>query len=456
MNNKEQVSFFLQMFEEWTSAKYSIDIRYVAGGSGEESSLWDAAIHLMPLPPEKDHSFHLDVGSFSVGQIQKKNAKKSFLHKVLTDAVNGEISAYGRRFNLEKESQLDYFSNIYQRNAWLSRAHLQVLGRQRRPPSALELVAVDDALRSATPPFDGFEDVSSWLGLRAPAVGTVPPSINITIAPPIEIAVPEMKLSENQLSMKLIAHAQFDTAKIGLAIRAAPGRGLHTRMQMAHQIHWSKAKKGLKNGILNCNLEEADAVQALLMVGGSTVQRQWIQDKSKARNLRLLAAQLFDKDLRMIRRYLLDPDFYKDSAKFENAIASLFFLLGFTPAVQLETDAPDLIVTTPSGHLILVECTTRISDISSKIGKLVDRRESLAKSLSQGGHAEKVSAMLVCASEKSNIPLGIVDARSLNIALLAREAIVAALDQVPFPTEPSERLETLLKNNDALSDALKS
>jgi hypothetical protein len=190
---------------------------------------------------------------------------------------------------------------------------------------------------------------------------------------------------------------------------------------------------GRREGSATIALRNADAALVMLSVGSSTVRRNWFLDPTKARNNRLLAIQHFDKDLRMVRQAVLES---ADSAKFETGVAALLFLLGFSPAVQLETDAPDLVVTTPGGQLGIVECTTRIADFSSKLGKLVDRRGSLTKSLQASGHTANVVAAMICRLPRDQIAAHEGELRALNTILVTGEDLAAALERVRVPNDP--------------------
>lgn len=192
-------------------------------------------------------------------------------------------------------------------------------------------------------------------------------------------------------------------------------------------------------------LAQADDVLVMLQIEESNVRRQWFIDPARARNNRLLAVQHFDKELRMLKHAVLES---ADPTKFEHGVAGLLFLLGFTPSVQLETDAPDLVVTTPGGKLVIVECTTRIADFASKIGKLVDRRGSLSKYLSANGHPATLVAVLVCRLPRDQIAALADEPRAHNVILLAGEDIQGGLDRVRSPTDPDAMLETAIARLD--------
>jgi hypothetical protein len=171
------------------------------------------------------------------------------------------------------------------------------------------------------------------------------------------------------------------------------------------------------------------------MIGTSTIRRQWITDPNKARNNRYMAVNHFDRELRKIRTAILES---ADSAKFEQGIAALLFLLGYSPAQQLETDSPDLIVTTPGGQLLLIECTLKTSDLPAKLGKLVDRRGSLTKSLASAGHQTEILAVLVCQLPRNQIAAHNEELRSRKVLLLAHEDLASGFDRVRYPTDPDK------------------
>jgi len=193
--------------------------------------------------------------------------------------------------------------------------------------------------------------------------------------------------------------------------------------------------------VAEITLQNADNVLAILMIENSLVRRQWFVDSTKARNNRLIATQHFDKDLRMIRQAVMESP---DSVKFEQGVAALLFLLGFSASIQLETDSPDLIVTTPGGRLVIAECTVRTSNFIEKVGKLVDRRGALSRSLSASGHPAPIFAVLVCRLPRDQIAVHAEVLRAQNVLLATGEDLTRAFDRVRFPTDPDRMLDEAL------------
>lgn len=421
---------------------YHLDVRFIAGGKGTSHEIWDALIGLTPVPPQRDHSFRIEADGFSAGQLQSNGESKQSLLALLERAASGILTVAGKDLSLFGVTRMSLYSEMGHRDRWFSDLHLRIGGDTNGPASPHELVTIDNALRKALPPFDGLVDLASWLGVTSPGSGASA-GITIRINPPVDLAYDKCTLENDLLRLTLVAHASFDVTAVGLGIRAAPGNGLDARMQGASKISWSGSDNGKREGIAELHVKDADSALVMLTIGQSTVRRQWFLDATKARNNRFLAVQHFDRDLKMTKNAVLNSI---DATKFENGIAALLFLLGFSPAVQLETDSPDLIVTTPGGRLALVECTTKIADFGSKLGKLVDRRGSLVKSLQASGHPTQVTAALICRAPRDQIAASLEELRKHKVILLAGDDLEAAFDHVRFPNDPDK----LLQQADAL------
>lgn len=429
---------FLEAADHWVCKGYSIDLRYMAYQSASMSHLLEASITLNPLPILQETTFRIEAGIICAGQLQLSTRPKKQLFAALNLAMDGAIHVVDRSFGLNTEQPLDFYSEMIHRDRWYCDLHLQVIDRSAPQPTPIEGANIDGALRRSSPPFDGLTDLSRWLGLADPRSHVVP-SIKIRVGPPVDLIFPSgCSLENGLLRLTLHAHPQFDEAKIGLAVLAVPGNALASRMQVASEIKWSRVRNGRREGIALIRLDQADSALVMLMIGETTVRRQWFVDATRARNNRLVAMQNFDKDLHRVRQAVLEPS---DSMKFEVGVAALLFLLGFSPAVQLETDSPDLVVATPGGKLIVVECTTKIADFSQKLGKLVDRRVALSKALQNSGHYSRVDAILVCAQPRDQIAVSADELNSHQVLLVTKFELARGFEQLRMPSDPDELLD---------------
>ena len=438
MSNDIYKSSFLQAADDWVCDSYAIDIRCLVRKDAKHSYLYEAAISLHPLPAPQDMSFRIDTSLLFAGQFQLFGQSKQKLLQVLDNATRGQVDVRGHTFKLSSEQPYDFYSEMSQRDRWFSDLHLQVIGSRALAPAPIDFASIDSALRRSVPPFDGLADIAAWLDLNDPRSAFDAPFIKIRVGPPVDLIFPGCSLENDFLHLTLHAHPRFDIGRIGLAIRVVPGNALESRKQVSSEIKWKRVRNGRREGVARIRLDHADSVLAMLMIGDSTVRRQWFLDPSKARNNRLIAMQLFDKDLRMVKQAVLETT---DAMRFEIGVAALLFLLGFSPAVQLETNSPDLIVTTPGGKLVIVECTTRIADFNSKLGKLVDRRGALSKALQANDHQVRIDAVLVCALPKDQIAMQAADLDAHGVILIAKDDLTAGFDRVRLPRSPDEMVD---------------
>lgn len=439
--------------EAWICDGYSLDFRYIATHGGNGYEIWDASLSLNPLPSQKDLNFRIDVAGFAIGQIQRVETDKGLLLQLLKDAIGGKVGLIEAPMTLTLSELFDCYSEMSHRDRWFSDLHLLINGDNRPAPTTTELAVIDSALRLAEPPFDGLSDVANWLGLKAPGSTSNPPKIEIRIGPPVDLIFDGCSVAGDMLKLTLHAHPELDTSLVKLSFRAVPGNALAARQHATNNLVWGEVRDRRREGTAQIKLENADSVLVMLMLGNSTVRRQWFVDPEKARNYRLLATQHFDRDLKMLRHAVLDSH---DSVKFEQGIASLLFLLGFNPAIQIETDAPDLIVTTPGGRLAIVECTTRVADFASKIGKLVDRRGALSKSLEASAHRFDILSVLVCRLPRDQIATHADELRVRNTILITGEDIAAAFDRVRLSNDPDSMLADLVDRMNSSSTLIRN
>lgn len=392
----------------------------IAGGSTH--AVFDAAVLLTPLPHAVDNSLLVEAGSFIAGQDQLADVSKAQLMGIVERALAGSLTAGGCEMTLPGDGNYQIQPAAMSTDTWFQPLTCRVIGAAPNTIIA-DRAALDTSLRAAEPPFDGAEDLRSWLGLRLPESGSLS-SITISVNPPVDVLTDRSGFFGDALRVVLSAHRNANRSLVRLAIRAVPAGDLKGRLQIGDRIIWNEAPAGLLEGRVDVALPDSTAALSMLLVGSETVRREWFLHPTKAPNFRFAAVKQFDPGLRMVRKGLFESD---DSRRFEAAVAALLFVLGFSPALQLETDAPDIVVVTPAGRIILVECAIRIADIGAKTGKLVDRRGALQKALRSGNKAVDVSAALICRLPRDQIAARSDDVSAMGILLATAEDLSEGL-----------------------------
>ena len=431
---------FLESAKLWICDPYSIEICLLATVENGAQKIIDATIHLGPLPIKKKKALLLRIGSMIAGYFSIQSLNKERTLDFLNELTRGELRLplpFGA-FVLETAGSLGFYSEVPHRDTWFHKLNLKINGGKLTPLSREEASDIDTALRKSMPPFDGMEDLCRWLNVSEKRSIGRESEVNVQISPPVDLIFDQATIHNNKLNLRLETHPKFDITTLGVSIHQFPSKGLESRQNLESRISWGRSKGGRKPGQLKLDLENADSLIVMLTLGATTVRRQWFSDPDKAQNSRYVATHLYDKELKLLRQSLLDSS---DADRFEKAVASLLFLLGFSSAIQVETDAPDVIVGTPLGKVAIVECTTRIADFQRKLGLLVDRKGALKSALVNSHFRPRVDAFLVCGLPKAQIA---IDERQLTqhgVTLLCREELTEALNLLRFPQDPDQLLD---------------
>lgn len=425
---------FLRAADAWLCDDYVLDTRYLALKSQDAWRIVEAALILWPVAHKEGVDFSVLTPNVAAGRKQISQISKSRCLDAITSVVAGRMEVDIGSISLGDEEAIDWYSEVPDNASWSRAMQLRVSTKNPQAPTHPRLVAqIDDDLRIAATPFDGLDDLTAQLGFRGDMSGSTAPRIEIAISPPVDFLANSCTLSSDIFVATLLAHPRFELNRIDFAIRTAPGEVASTRRQVAKHIDWGEPKDGLRTGTLTSELPNCDSVLAMLSVAGHTVRRQWTQDPQKAPNPRYVSLQHFDPELRMLRRHLFEVH---ESRKFEHAVATLMYLLGFSIGLPAETDSPDILGTLQNGESIVVECTLRIPDFAAKAGRLVERRASLSKALTEANLPSAVVAILVCRLSIREISATAKDVGNHDIVLLTHEDLESALMRIRFIQDP--------------------
>ena len=436
--NEKYKSNFLQAIEQWLCDGYSLIVRYTAVDIADAHRLLNASFTFGPRQVAEYATFDLRVENFRAGQFQGPVQTKDELLNIVQLAIEGKIDLNGTIYSLEENSSPDFYSEMIHRNRLTHDLHLRIGTNNPSHTIEIDFDKVNNGLRKSAIPFDGLDDLLSWLNLKSPEEGIRSPFIEIRVLPPMDLL--DSRLSMNTLSVDLTAHLNTELGHLSCGLRVFPGNGIAARKQVSDLFTWTPSTDALQTGHAEISVENADRVLIMLTMGDHTVRRYWVSDPQKARNTRLLATQEFDSNLSMIRHALFEQ---RESRKFEKAISALLFMMGFSCGMQVEDDSPDLIASTPSGRLILVECTLKMADWARKVGKLVDRHRSLVKSLDLSGVQAEIYSVIVCGLPSDQIMHRPEELQSSKIILLTKEDLLKALDDIHYPVPPDELVDSL-------------
>ena len=197
-----------------------------------------------------------------------------------------------------------------------------------------------------------------------------------------------------------------------------------------HDLQWT-SDGGMQVAQTEFGVPIAAVVHCIISYDGIVQHHYYIHDPSKSQNRRRAAYEEFDPDLETLRSILLKVGTGKgrDQRSFESGVACLLWMLGFSPVHVGEAGrlgAPDLIAATPSGHLVVVECTTGVLKAESKMTLVVERTERIRKRLV--GTPFRTLAAMVTSRPADEIRADIESAEKLGVLVVNGDGLKEGLE----------------------------
>lgn len=416
----------------WLTNNCVCDITYFYERTDGVSLLREAKIKIFSLHCPSRSTFHIETTRFGGGRVCRSIATVDEVIALINAAASGELKLGSQVLSLRGE-QRDYYSKLSPSDSAFEGMLLQVTGEKSPYADNIPYAEVDNELRCLKEPFDGVADLASSLSLRDPRSNYEAPRIEIVIEPPIDLILDQSQITDDMVSLAIECSENLMAERLTLGLRTFSQDAGYIRRQIVSAIKWSEPEVGIRVGRVSVPSYGCESALAMLSAGGWIARREWLNHPKKGNNFRRLVMTEFDPNLKRIRKVVQRPGDY--SSEFENAIAAIFYLAGFNVVLPVETNAPDLILRTPKGRTVLVECTTRISDFASKLGKLVDRRGQLEAVSQANDQPFPVMATLICGLPGNQVA-GADDARRHGIGLVCQEEILSLFDTVLHSPEP--------------------
>jgi hypothetical protein len=198
-------------------------------------------------------------------------------------------------------------------------------------------------------------------------------------------------------------------------------------------------------------------IQCFAVYNGIAQHEAWIGDPGSFPNWKRTTYEWADPGCEVLKDLLFEKikKRKKEGGDFEVGVASLLWMLGFG-VLQIRSprllDNPDLLMTTPGGRIVLVECTTGVIDKEDKLAKLHDRARSLKGQLEKAGsgHIELLPVLVTSLPAASVVD--IEKATKFGIQVLTKEGLQSALDRSIIPQDP----DALFKEQEQVLLALQS
>jgi hypothetical protein len=296
-------------------------------------------------------------------------------------------------------------------------------------------------LRTLDPPFVDLKE--AYLRFGVPAERYAEQSIIEFYAyPPIEICR-DSTIRAGVLTLRIRKASALDKKRVSIGYIA---QGTNRRGVIRSTAMKWRGRGPVLEGTAELKVADAPAVLCFLNYADTGLQQVWIVDPKRVLNKHTAIYSAFDNDFDHLRELLFDPKKERDARRFEDGVALLFNMLGFSVTQhgrsQRLRDGPDILAFTPSGILAVVECTTGMPDEGDQVAAIKKRVARIRRSLNKTGWKNLVlQPVIVTPLSQVDTAEHRDDAESKGVLVLCHEDIEDALRQIQLAPDADKYLD---------------
>ena len=324
---------------------------------------------------------------------------------------------------------------------------LMVSGAQR--DSYIQQPDIDWELKAACQPFDTLHELLNEYSLGEYRGDFA--NVEVGASPVIEIVF-NSKVEGEEAEPSVFLAKSLDPNKCQIGFRVfLHGKVVSRGSVNGKEIIWTEQDHSFL-GISKIVIPRGAVLHCVASYDGFAHHQGWIADPKNSQNSRRATLEEFDDKLEVLRDYLFEEQkLRKDSRHFEFGVAWLMWMLGFSVAqvggTARTADAADIVATTPSGNVLVVECTTGLLKAENKLAKLVDRAEVIRKRLDSSGNSHlKILPVIVTAKSRDEIRADLEQALKLGVVVVTKETLIERLSQTIVVTDADRIFEQALES----------
>ena len=452
MNNQQEQCFsnFESLLASWTGAYQCAVVSYVGLKTSQGQRLLFGRVLLEPTQVGvSDTTFSFETEHVIAARFTSSATPidiKSFLAK----ARNGEILPVDGATNLSIQADGNlsiYFSPIHHpfvsEGPRLPSLRISGISKHNLTVSVTDPRMLDWELKAADAPFDNLDELLSQCNLPTQTQMGDSTTLEIVARSPVTIS-DASTITGNGAVIECRLATALDIGKLRLGYKVLQKDSVERGSVSGSAFDW-RQEGDIKVGRYRKSIGDASLLQAFVSYAGVSHHQWWVTDPQRRFNPRYAVHQVFDEDLELLRRMLLKPETDKPYG-FENAVATLLYLLGFSvsnygriPKLQ---KGPDIIAISPTGHVGVVECTVGLLDENDKLAKLVQRAKLIRDKLNSAGYGFlQLQAVIVTSLSRDEVTANLETAGKYDIAVVCKEDIDELLGQVKLPPNADRLFE---------------
>ncbi|RUL78253.1 hypothetical protein [Dyella choica] len=439
----------------WILDDYSCEIRYLAHKDAGKNVLFFASVRFGWRLSSDLEAFHKGALNLVAGVIRMDKLPRAKLREIFDSALSGNIQIQESTFSLNEDllecrRPFQPVDAVPERKVeFLQCKMVSTLGGSQVMESWHQIFtpALDAELGRHEPLFDGFDHLLHSLDLPDPRLRNVSPHVEVVVEPPANFDMERSGWDGDRLKIAILAHGATSWNAVTLMGRDGP-KTMRGPLKPFGGIEWIASGEGKQSAWSCTSFPGARDVTAILKIGGLVASRQPFPHPTRASNARYVAIEKNDPELKKLQLLLLTPG--QEARRFEQAVAALLFLRGFNPGLSMNTDSADIVMTTPGGRWMLVECSVTLDDARKKFSKLVRRRAKVFDALKDSSHSSEVVACLVCILPGNQVANPSDYLRKHEVQLWTKEDVEREWSLVRHPGYPDKQFLEIAK---AVSDA---
>lgn len=442
----QEVSSFLREIDPIKNSFKGAFFTFLAMRDGDGFAIWHGQLFLQvtanTAPSSEFRSSSIWAGQYTLAELGF--SVEEFLNSLLSGSL---ITPGGTLRFPTKKPEAPYetsFIPFFNKSSQAQQRQMELYLRGADRPK-LDRISIDWELRSSSPPYDGLADLieaynlTSWegdfhsVGVTAFHVG----AINNQSA-----------ISGTRAKLGVLLAKGLDTNAALLGFRLLPKQGVAKRGTIqGAQFTWT-TREDIQYGVTEMDVPAGCILQCFFSYQGIPQHWRWVLDPNGVNPLRTAYAA-FDPELDVLKGLLTKQQGSNrgyNARDFESGVARALWMLGFS-VVQVgntpqTSDAPDILAVTPSGNVLVIECTTGQLKAENKLALLVERKRAVQKALIDAGQAHfKVLAIIVTAKHTEEVKADLEQAKKLEIVVCAADDIEELFGRLRLAPDPERLFE---------------
>lgn len=435
---KTMIDKFFADVSPWSSAYVKARLSFVGINRGAFLEILAARLNMAPVfngkPKDK-----FQVGNLIAGQLELAGEVATFIQSIeaIASPDGYYLPAFGSLVLRPEENQnisvappdLLHADGVAQGNRL---AVLTMCGARRE--MLAQQPQTDWTLKAAATPFDSLSELCDEYGLVSTPYSST--TLEVMAHPAIEVST-NSTIAEGRASLELRLAQNLLTSNARIGYRVIDKGVVMERGSIdGFELDWIQNwEAGFSVARVSREIPLGAAVHCIASYAGHAHHMRHVSDPNAHQSTREVVLSSVDPAGKLLRGCLTPelPLRNKAADDFESAIVWMAWVLGFAPVgfgTHAKTrDAFDVLVASPRGDFVVIECTLGLLRAESKLSKLSAREASLRKMLARSGFQHvRVLPVIVTAMTRDEVRADLSAAAETGVLVLTREDLEAAFD----------------------------